>query len=473
MHPSPSYKRRRPEKTLLYKIVQENWLTFKDKAESEGENLPKYVTEEFEKYLKCGILAHGFLRNRCEDCGHENLIGFSCKGRGFCGSCLGRKMSESTIFLCEQVIPQIPVRQWVLSVPIPLRYWMATNTKLMTLIQAIAYKVISSHYRKMVKSTGGKIDKTSKVGAVSLIQRFGSDLRLNIHLHMIFSEGVWNKEGLFIESRGPTDLDVKRVVEKIKSKCLTLLVRLGYLRPDEGGFAEVEREKIGHPLLNQAIGASIRGRQLFKPNFAVPKIGAWDKEEVPKISGPKCAAIDHWSLHANTYIGAKDRKGLERLVGYVTRPSICEARLSLSSKGDVIYKLKKTFSDGTTHVVLNPLEFIGRLASLVPKPRAHLIQYFGMFARRTKNRDQVVTKKEVKESKVPGPCRIAWAKLLKKVFGIDLEICSHCGGKMKILKPVTTAMAIKKILDHLNIDSRAPPISPSRLRHTEQFDFGA
>ena len=111
------YIRRQPEKTTLYKIVQENWLTFKDSIMQQGEAVPPYVENEFEEYLKCGILAHGFLRNRCEACTKDHVVGFSCKRRGFCPSCMGRRMAETTIFLCEQVIQDVAVRQWVLSVP--------------------------------------------------------------------------------------------------------------------------------------------------------------------------------------------------------------------------------------------------------------------------------------------------------------------------------------------------------------------
>ena len=109
--------------------------------------------------------------------------------------------------------------------------------------------------------------------------------------------------------------------------------------------------------------------------------------------------------------------------------------------------------------------------ALMPKPKAHLIRYCGMFARRAKNRDKVIIKKEDPESGCSKQHRIIWAKLLKKIFDIDIEKCQFCGGKMKLLKPVTESSAIKKILDHLKLDSRAPPLAASRIRTTEVFDF--
>ena len=74
------YQRRRPEKTLLYKLIQENLLTFYEHMEREYEGgLPEFVKKEFDEFLKCGILGHGFLRARCESCHHEKLVAFSCK----------------------------------------------------------------------------------------------------------------------------------------------------------------------------------------------------------------------------------------------------------------------------------------------------------------------------------------------------------------------------------------------------------
>ena len=76
-----------------------------------GASLPAFVKEEFDAFLDCGILAHGFLRLRCGDCGHEKLVAFSCKRRGFCASCGARRMAETGAHLVDHVIPPVPVRQ--------------------------------------------------------------------------------------------------------------------------------------------------------------------------------------------------------------------------------------------------------------------------------------------------------------------------------------------------------------------------
>ena len=92
-HENPvHYERRRPEQTILYQLVAENLESFCAQVEAQtGAGLPDFVKDEFEAFLDCGILANGFLRLRCEDCGHDKLVAFSCKRRGFCPGCGSRR----------------------------------------------------------------------------------------------------------------------------------------------------------------------------------------------------------------------------------------------------------------------------------------------------------------------------------------------------------------------------------------------
>ena len=114
------YERHRPEQTTLYRLVQQHAQSFfAQSEEAAGARLPQFVRDEFDAFLECGILAHGFLRLRCGDCGHDKLLAFSCKRRGFCPSCGARRMSQTAAHLVDHVIPHVPVRQWVLSLPIP------------------------------------------------------------------------------------------------------------------------------------------------------------------------------------------------------------------------------------------------------------------------------------------------------------------------------------------------------------------
>ena len=107
VRPSPAgpvYTRRQPEKTALYRVMQEHLLTFEQEwtDAASGRTLPAFVTEELHKYLECGILGRGFAHLYCDGCGEHHVVAFSCKGRAVCPSCLGRRMNEGALSLVDQ-----------------------------------------------------------------------------------------------------------------------------------------------------------------------------------------------------------------------------------------------------------------------------------------------------------------------------------------------------------------------------------
>jgi ribosomal protein S27E len=114
------YIPRKPEETVLYGVVAEELETFLARRREREHPVPRFVEKEFRDYLTCGILEHGFIRVRCDTCGHDRAVPYSCKKRGFCPSCGGRKMADTAAHLIDHVIPQVPVRQWVLSLPFKL-----------------------------------------------------------------------------------------------------------------------------------------------------------------------------------------------------------------------------------------------------------------------------------------------------------------------------------------------------------------
>ena len=166
------YRRHRPEETTLYRVVQthlDTYLAFVD-IETGGSGLPTFVTDEFDAFLACGILAHGFLRLRCDGCKEEKLVAFSCKRRGICPSCGTRRMAEAAAHRVDHVIPKVPVRQWVLSFPIPLRSLFAVHPDLLLPVLQIIHRAIATF---LIDQTGIKRDQAAS-RAVTLIQRFGS-----------------------------------------------------------------------------------------------------------------------------------------------------------------------------------------------------------------------------------------------------------------------------------------------------------
>jgi ribosomal protein S27E len=130
---------------LFYQVVQEYWPEFQAELTSHGKYLPAYITKEFDEFLKCGRLENGFLRVRCETCHDERLVAFSCKRRGFCGSCGARRMADSAALLVDEILPHQPMRQWVLSVPFPLRLLFASQPAVMGKVLGIVYRAIATH----------------------------------------------------------------------------------------------------------------------------------------------------------------------------------------------------------------------------------------------------------------------------------------------------------------------------------------
>ena len=121
------YRLRRPEKTVLFETIKRHQATWYKEHESAKGPVPRYIFNEFQKYLGCGILAEGFACAHCEECRTDFLIAFSCKGRGICLSCNTRAMVETAAYLVENVLPRRPFRQFVISFPMRIRHYLQTS----------------------------------------------------------------------------------------------------------------------------------------------------------------------------------------------------------------------------------------------------------------------------------------------------------------------------------------------------------
>jgi hypothetical protein len=198
---------------------------------------------------------------------------------------------------------------------------------------------------------------------------------------------------------------------------------------------------------------------------------------------------------------ADRRDRLERLCRYVTRPAIALERLSLNRRGEVLLALKHPFRDGTTHLKFTPEDFLARLAALVPRPRANLTRYHGVFAPAHPWRSQVTgTEREDGRPRArpdvepaaagrchPGPARsgergdglepeqdaapvpkapLTRAERLRRVFGIEITVCPHCGGRLRVIGDVTDPDVLDRILEHVRREGlpRAPPARSPAVR---------
>jgi len=227
----------------------------------------------------------------------------------------------------------------------------------------------------------------------------------------------------------------------------------------------------GHSITYRVAVGPHRGRKVFTLQ-TLPDNG-WDE-------GPADAPgnVAGFSLHAGVAVKPNQREKLERLCRYICRPPVSEKRLFLTPRGDIGYSLKTPYRDGTTHVIFEPLDFIARLAALVPPPRLNLTRFHGVFAPNSPYRARITPARrgrggkpkrpQSSEDRTPAEQRSAmrWAQRLKRVFQIDVETCPSCGGTVKIIASIEDPPVIERILNHLAskdlpglwAESRAPPV---------------
>ena len=296
-------------------------------------------------------------------------------------------MADTAAYLVDRVLPRAPARQWVLSVPHLVRYFLARDA----LLQARARRILVAEiFRDLRRRLGIRREAEGSGGAVTGIQRCGGSLNLNVHFHTIALDGVYRRDPesgdlQFQEAGPPTKDDLDRVMSRARWRIVRLLKRRGFL--EEGSDATGEES-----VLDRMRGASIQGRVGLDPGGRrVPVLGAGQGGWGPPDEKPYCVASgDGWSLQAGVRIRAGDREGLERLVKYVLRPALSLERLARLPDGRIAVAFKKARPDGGTHLILEPVEFMEKLAALVSPPRAHLTCYDGVFAPRHRRRREVV-----------------------------------------------------------------------------------
>ncbi|MES1175278.1 MAG: transposase zinc-binding domain-containing protein [Myxococcales bacterium] len=277
---SKRYQRHEPEATPLYKIVAEHLETFLAEAREKHERaLPQYVERELREYLKCGILAHGFLRARCRSCGKDLLVALSCKKRGVCPSCNARRMCGTAAHLTDAVIPEVPLRQWVLSVPFELRLLLARDPRALTAVGRIFVQEI---FRSQRERAGLSALRPMASGAVCFPQRFGGSMNLNVHFHVAVPDGVFTAtkgatRAEFWRLPTPDRLDLETLTVNVEMRVVSWLRRHGFLNDDSS-------DRAVEPSARSALEACLEG-----------SLGLGDLSTLPGGRGPhqrrsRCAA---------------------------------------------------------------------------------------------------------------------------------------------------------------------------------------
>jgi hypothetical protein len=318
-----TYAPREPSQTVLYTVIAEHLETFLAScaADADATGLPACVQREFYDYLQCGILAHGFLRLGCDTCKQELLVPFSGKRRGFCPSCAGRRMAQMAAPLIEQVIPWVPTRQWVVSVPVPLRYWMASSQDLTAKVHTIIRTTIGQYDVNRAVAHGHERAHVHPV-SITFLQRFGSAINVNLHCHCVFIEGLYlDRTDVGLKPRSlagapPTDTDIAAVLQKISRRVIRKLRRLGYLETGVEPPVATEYDPLrdAAPEFARTM-ASVQHRIAIgeRAGQHVRRIGSGfgAEGEAPRLTGPRCASVHGFSLHANTTVPAQQSPARE------------------------------------------------------------------------------------------------------------------------------------------------------------------
>jgi len=482
----PVYSRRQPEKTALYQVLQRHLLTFEQQwtDQASGRTLPKFVTEELHKYLDSGILGRGFAHLYCDTCGEHHVVAFSCKARAVCPSCLGRRMNEGALNLVDHVLPDVPLRQFVLTMPFPLRFPLAFDGKLLGQVVRIFTDTVAGWYRRRHIDRGLS---DGEPGAVTVIQRANSDLRLNPHFHTVFLDGVYSPDGsgqshMFHSAPAPSQQEIETLVCRASKRILRFLQRRGIITlaiaPGDGEVTVVGDESLGEkdPLLAKLLAAAAAGAEPAGPANKRKIIRVLlDPDDRPVAKGNLCAQSHSFNLHAATRVAANDKHGRLTLCKYILRPPLANDRLKILDDGDVRLEFKKPWSDGTTSVEIEPLALIARLAALVPPPKRHLTRNFGVLSSHAASRSEVVPppptpqpdpaeldKPTSKSRYIPWAERyIPWAELLRKTFAFEI-LCTKCKGPLRLIALIKSENVAKKILTAMHLPVEVPELHPAR-----------
>lgn len=195
--PAGVYKPRRPQASPLFRLVSDHFRAFhaayEDRfADTYGDWSP-VVREVADKFLACGVLDHGFARLRCDACAHEYLLAFSCKARYFCPSCHAKRLALWTLWLEESLlVPGVPHRQVVLTIPKRLRAWCLYRRSLLGDLARVAARTVTAAVRALAG------EPALAVGIVGCIQTHGSLANWHPHIHMIATDGGFRPDGTFV-----------------------------------------------------------------------------------------------------------------------------------------------------------------------------------------------------------------------------------------------------------------------------------
>jgi len=421
------YRTRNARATALYQLLEAYYEDVKSLWEARFEKnygvWRGFVDQVVARYLDCGIAEAGFARLQCQSCGAEKLLTLSCKQRGVCPSCDAKRAAAFAAFVKDELVEKnVGHCLWTFTLPKMLRPYFMRDRKLLADLARLAYQTIQ---QLMADAVG---DKNARPGVITVPQTFGSVLNVHPHAHCLASRGVWDEKGQwlpvpYIDTNAAEKLFAHKIFRLLKSKELLTDERIELLR-------------------------SFRN------------------------SG--------FSVDTSPTVWPQDTPGLERLCRYLLRCPVSLERIHWTPGAKTLfYQSKQNANDDPlfSHPkgeTLDIFEFIARVLTQIPEPRAHGVRYFGAYSSRARafrkkrhialqslgDDDHSKPQHEPELSpKKTAALRKRWAQLIKRVYLTDPLVC-ECGGTLRVVAFIFEQNAIRKILEHLrktNTHSRAPP----------------
>jgi hypothetical protein len=291
-------------------------------------------------------------------------------------------MCDCAAHLTDYVIPDVPLRQWVLSVPFELRLLLAKHADALGAVGRIFVEEVSRWQREQARQRGWS---GARSGAIQFPQRFGNSLNLNVHFHVAVPDGVFTRctvhtTAQFHQLPRPTQSDLDDIALNVHARALRWLRRKGFVEDSD------EPQLNNEPPELTALDSCLQGSLGIGELTSLPQTGnsatSGEPEQLPKPtkaarrSGRHCG----FDVHAGVVVSGTDRDGRERLLRYCARPPLSLQRLSLTPEGMVAYRLRNPRRPAQTHRIMTPLQFMARIAALVPPPRCPSIRFHGVFA---------------------------------------------------------------------------------------------
>lgn len=299
---------------MLFGLVQEHAEDFfRHAREAYDGPLPKYVKEEFRKYLECGDFSRGFVHVQCPACREDRAVAFSCKLRGLCPSCAGRRMAGTAAHLVDCVLPASPVRQYVLAFPYELSGLAATRPEVLRALSRIFWEALRRRYQRWAKRAGhATCAQHVETGAVTGVHRAGASLNVHVHFHVLCLDGVYveaeAKDGTlrFEAAPAPSREELQETLQYIYARVLKWLARRGLLR-DADASNEAPSYSAGEAM---TLAGMQRGTletakdtgECVEPALAEPP---------PRVTD--AAVHERFNLHASVHVPAHDDLARERL----------------------------------------------------------------------------------------------------------------------------------------------------------------